>query len=110
MQLFHVPTLGEDIGHLIQGAIDGHQLQTEGKGSLGLWSSERPATLSEALTHHHGSQALLPCGQRNPGGQTEAMVWPNPAQAPTQMGKDLRHIGPVSRRAGPTWSAFPPSG
>src|SRR5215468_2983924 len=63
MQLFHVPTLGEDIGHLIQGAIDDHQLQTEGKGSLGLWSSERPATLSEALTHHHGSQALLPCGQ-----------------------------------------------
>src|SRR5215472_1302554 len=74
MLFFHVPTLGEDIGHLIQGAMDGHQLQTEGKGSLGLWSSERPATLSEELTHHHGSQALLPCGQRDPSGQTEARV------------------------------------
>ncbi len=54
------------IGHLIQGTIDGHQPQAEGKGSPGLWASQGTATLPEEVTHHDDPQAKPACREARP--------------------------------------------
>jgi len=87
-----VQRIGWRIGHLIHGAINGHQPQAEGERSFGPVAGERTTTLPEELAHHRDAQVLSPCAQGAPGRQGDAGVRPDPAQAPAQMGKDFRHV------------------
>ena len=58
------------------------------------------AAAPEELAHHRDAQALPTGRQCASGGQDEAWVGPEPAQAATEVGKDFGHVELAEQRQG----------